>query len=338
MNECERIKRNWKSDLLGYLPESVAELLQTIDESAPLEEIRIRAQRPIELCFAGSERLVYGRNGRAAVSQEDCRTLLTRLCEQSVYAWETELQCGFLTLPGGYRVGLCGRASMHDGAVERLCDVTSFNIRIAREVHGVASGVLPLLVDREGRLLSTLVVSAPGCGKTTLLRDLARCCSYGVGGVRASRVAIVDTRYELAGAARGVPQLDVGPRTDVLSGVSKAIGMRMLVTNMAPDVLVTDELSCMQDAYAALDATACGIAVAASAHASCGETMLKRQTMRLLVENGLFERIVVLGKSHGTGTVEQVLNQTFERVVTEEKICSAQLLSWPHSAAAFFSD
>ena len=324
MTTLDFFRIDWKRDLFPYLPPGVRTLLDGVDRTAPLEEIRVRAGKPLQLCFTGYERLLYGPGGGPAATAEDCEQMLTLLCQQSVYAWEEELKNGFLTLEGGYRVGLCGRGEMGGANLERLGCVTSFNIRIARQAPGVAAELLPRLLDGWGGLLSTLIVSPPGCGKTTMLRDMARLCSLGQCGARPSRVALVDTRYELAGAVRGVGTLDVGPRTDVLSGVPKGTGIRMMVTGMAPDLLVTDELATVDEANAALEAAACGTAVAASAHAGGCGSLRRRETLRLLLAAGLFQRIVVLGRSRGVGTVEQVLDGEFHRLDREGSACCGQ--------------
>ncbi len=333
MTQNDENNRNWKADLLAYLPDGVRALIKDVDAHAPLEEIRMRAHAPLQLRFTGYERMLCARNGASPVSEADCRLFLQRLCGQSVYAWETELGGGFLTLEGGYRVGLCGRFAQLDSGAPRLTDVTGFNIRIARQIPGAAAEALPYLLDASGRLYATLVVSPPGCGKTTLLRDLARCCSYGICGAYPSRVAVVDTRYEMTGSVRGVPQLDVGPRTDVLCGAPKALGMRMMVTNMSPDVLVTDELSTFEDARAAFDAIGCGVAVAASAHARTADGLLHRRALAMLLRQRLFARIVLLGRSRGVGTVEDVLDASFQRAkpihrhAEEVTSCYVRLLS-----------
>lgn len=124
--------RNWKNDLLAYLPQTIRDILESVEMRAPLEEIRIRAGKPLQLCFSGYDRLIWLPNGRAVVDAQDCRALLQRFCEQSVYAWETELGNGFLTLPGGYRVGLCGVMAETEQGRLRFSEITAFDIRIAR--------------------------------------------------------------------------------------------------------------------------------------------------------------------------------------------------------------
>ncbi len=333
MTQHEIINRNWKKDLWPYLPDGVRALMEHVDAYAPLEEIRIRAGAPVQLRFNGYERLLYGKNGAAPIGEEGCKVLLQRLCEQSVYAWEKELSGGYLTLEGGYRVGLCGRFVQQEGGGPRLTDATGFNIRIARQATGAAKKALPWLVDSAGRLMSTLVVSPPGCGKTTLLRDIGRCCSYGIFGAAPARVGMVDTRYELAGCVRGVPQMDVGPRTDVLCGMGKSEGMRMMVANMAPDILITDEISTIGEAQGVLDAMGCGVTVAASAHAVGAESLTHRRALATLLGQRMFRRIVLLGRSRGVGTVEEILDSGFCRVMEpkqtakEVSACFVPLLS-----------
>ena len=318
--------RSWKGDLGPYLPPRVREMLASVDEDAPLEEIRLRAGQPLQLCFTGCERLIYAVGGRPAVSAQDCADTLSRVCEQSLYAWEEELKSGFVTLPGGYRVGVCGRAVGHDGVPARLTDVTSLNFRIGGAVEGAALPVLPLLADGAGLPRSTLVLSAPGCGKTTLLRDLARLCATGAAGVRPCRVGVVDTRFELAGSLRGVPQFDLGPRTDVLSGCTKAVGMRLLVTAMSPEVLVADELSTAADVEAAQEAAACGVRLLAGVHAGEPQTLLARPPLRELLRARLFDRYVLLGRSRGVGTVEGVFDGELRQLAAEAAPCCGRSL------------
>ena len=319
--------RNWKSDLMPYLPPHVRQMLEGVSPHAPLEEIRIRAQKPLQLCFSGYERLLYLPGGRAAVTADECQAMLHRLCEQSLYCWETELGNGFLTLPGGYRVGLSGAMLLSGDGQRRLTEATAFNIRIARQIIGAAENLLPLLLLPDKSVASTLIVSAPGCGKTTLLRDIARSASYGINGAKPSRVAVVDTRYELAGCTHGVAQMDLGPRTDVLSGVPRANAMRMLVANMAPEVLITDELSVVEDVLAVWEAAHSGVQVVASAHAGSLRSLLCRESMRAALNDGLFTRIVLLSRSRGVGTVEQVLDANLQSVEGGGEACCAQLLS-----------
>ncbi|MDO4572176.1 MAG: stage III sporulation protein AA, partial [Clostridia bacterium] len=176
-------------------------------------------------------------------------------------------------------------------------------------------------MHRGGRLLSTLIFSPPGCGKTTVLRDAARQASYGLGGLAPCRVCIVDTRYELAGGADGLTQLDLGPRTDVLSGVGKAAGMRMMICNMAPDLLVTDELGTAAEALAAREALCCGVTLLASAHAGSLGELAARPAMRSLFIERVFERYILLSRERGR--IAAAYDGDLRPLRPVESLCSA---------------
>ena len=309
----------WRSCVEPYLTESIRKMLSTVDEALPVEELRIRAGQPIQLCFRGGERVIRREGGAAAATKADCSAILQKICAQSIYAWETELKRGFITLPGGCRVGLCGGMSSAGGGFI-ADDVTGFNFRIARAVPGAADAALRYLAE-EGRLLAALIISPPGCGKTTVLRDIARQASLGIGGLKPCRVCVVDTRYELAGCTGGEAQLDLGPRTDVLSGVPKAEGMRMMITNMAPDVLITDELSSAKEAMAACEARSCGVTLIASAHAENVRMLLARPAMRALFRERVFLRHVLLSREHGK--IDAAYDAEMQVIAGEDKICSA---------------
>lgn len=281
----------------------------------PWEEIRLRAGRPLLVAgaggdaFVGADGLPVREPGRAyEASEEDVRRTLELMSGSSLYAVEAEMRQGFLTLPGGHRVGLCGRAVAGDGGVRALRDIASLNVRIARAVPGAADALLPLIMDRDGLPMNTLVFSSPGGGKTTILRDLTRQIAagrpdLGWGGLT---VAVADERLELSGYGPAGPALDLGPRSDVLAGCPKAWAMPVLVRAMAPRVLVTDELGRPEDAEAVADALRCGVRVLASAHAGSLEEIRRRPALRRLLAEGAFQRLVQLGRSRGPGTVEGV--------------------------------
>ncbi|MDO4565125.1 MAG: stage III sporulation protein AA [Clostridia bacterium] len=300
----------WQEVLLPLFPGKVSEALKRVGDEGDLLEIRLRRGLPMQLVYPARDRLLYAPNGRAMMDGQDCEQLLLRICENSVYAWSDELQNGFITLQGGYRVGISGRAVSEQGRMTRFSEVNSFNFRIVREVRGAAKTLVEAVRGEDGRLFSTLIVSPPGLGKTTLLRDLVRHASYGIG-LRAQRVALVDERFELAGCVRGLPMFDVGPRTDIMSGMRKAQAMRRMLAAMSPEVIATDELFFLDDIEAVLTAKANGVTVLASAHGGGYSDLLLRKPMEKLIRNGIFQRIAELSE---VGRIAKVVDEKGKEV------------------------
>lgn len=305
--------------VLPLLGDRLAGLLATLPGAclATLEEVRLRVNRPLFVHFGGAEGLVATAGGLCAepslayrVTAEDCRAALQRLTRSSLYALEEEVRNGYLTLPGGHRVGLVGHAVLDGGRVRTLRDITGLNLRLTREVKGAADGVVPHLSDRPRGLRSTLVLSPPQAGKTTLLRDLCRQVSEGRPdlGLPGRKVVLVDERSELAGCCDGVPQCDVGPRTDVLDACPKAEGIALVLRAMSPEVIVTDELGRPEDVAAVREAVRCGVTILASAHAGDLAEAEQRPALAPLLADGCFSRAVILSRRRGPGTLEGVVS------------------------------
>lgn len=287
----DRIGNKPFSELLRVLPACLrdAVLYAGTDE---LEEIRVRTGRPVQLLYAQKERMLA-----LTADERFCALLLESLCEHSAFAREAELREGFLTLRGGCRVGISGRAEMRDGRIAHMAQVTSFSLRIAREHKGCARGALPMLLNANGSPVPTLLLSPPGAGKTTLLRDAARLLSDGGTGWRGYKVALADERGELAGASGGTPLLDVGLRTDVMDGCPKAEAMERMLRSMSPEIIVTDELGSAADAEAVCRAAAGGVCVLASAHAGSIADAARKPYLAQLLNNGSFHQVLVLERN-----------------------------------------
>lgn len=314
------IPAGFEDEILSMLAPRLAELLRTAAPRLPepLEEIRVREGRPIQLVFAGSDAflaeggsLTQAPAAAVRATHDDLLRTFQLIARGSVYAWEDEVRGGFLTLQGGHRVGLAGRAVTEAGQIRTLKQVASLNIRIAREVLGAAAGLLPRLM-RGPRLLSTILISPPQAGKTTILRDLIRQVSHGVPGLglKGVKVGLVDERSEVAGCCAGVPQRDVGPRTDVLDACPKAEGLMLLIRSMSPAVVAVDEIGRPEDAAAVMEALHAGVRVLATAHGYDLSDIGRRPALAELIQAGAFERAVILGRSRGPGTVERVIDLT----------------------------
>jgi stage III sporulation protein AA len=294
------------------LTDRLARILSRVDQSTleRMEELRIREGKPLEVNYEGKYAFVTA-SGSLTLSAEqaykpdkdDCLKLLDIVTNHSLYSFEEELRRGYITVRGGHRIGIAGRAVLDRGQVKLLRDISGFNIRLAREVRGVAERIIRLLIDpAQGMVHHTLVVSPPQCGKTTLIRDIARILSEG--GWSGSRmqgrgvkVGIVDERSEIAASVDGVPTFDVGPRTDVLDACPKAEGMMMMIRSLSPQVIIVDEIGRKQDAEAIEEAMHAGIRVVATAHGRDIEDVRRRPNLAPLFAASVFSRYIVLSGS-----------------------------------------
>lgn len=274
-----------------------------------LQEVRLRCGQPVRLRTAQGEHtlpLIWGK--------DEQQSQLMLFTENSLYAFEEQVKQGFITLPGGHRVGLAGEAWYNGGNLAGFRDISCLNLRVAREVVGAAEPFLPYVVGG-GRVKRTLIAAPPGVGKTTLLRDLARRLAEGVPGLVPQNIGIADERQEIAAVYMGQPMLNVGSRSDVISGCGKALALGMLLRSMAPDVLITDEIGTPADAAALQDALNCGVAVVASAHAAEYAELLARPVLKGLLLGGYFERVILPERRGGRLLPHAIYDGNGERLL-----------------------
>jgi stage III sporulation protein AA len=272
-----------------------------------VHEIRLRTWRPVTLMAGDDE--IYP-NPPYVFTDDDALMTLQLIACGSLYAFEDDLRQGYITIRGGHRVGLVGRVVLLKGRVATLKDISGFCIRIAHEVLGAADNVMKHLVKPPRRLYHTLIISPPRCGKTTLLRDIARQASEGVPSLNfpGVRVGVADERSEIAACYIGIPQTTCGTRTDVLDACPKAEGMIMLIRSMSPDVVMTDEIGREDDALAIREVMCAGVSLVATAHGGSLEEVARRPALKCLFEGDMFERAVILSQAHGPGTIEAILD------------------------------
>ncbi len=278
-----------------------------------LEEIRLREDRPLMVIDSGRDGMLTAKGTTTrdvkracVVSHDDIAGTLELISESSIYAFEDELKNGYITLRGGHRVGLAGRAVVEGGGIKTLRDITCLNVRITREIKGVSNKVISYIYKPSNGVYNTMILSPPMAGKTTLLRDIVRNLSNGSRGRPGLKVGVVDERSEIAGCYNGLPQNDVGIRTDVLDCCPKDLGMLMLIRSMSPEVICTDELGRKSDADAILEACNAGVSVITTVHASDVGELKSKPYVDMLVSGGIFGRFIVLGDSMGKGTVEDI--------------------------------
>lgn len=273
-----------------------------------LYEIRLRAGRPLFLMYDGGECFLKRKGEKPyVVSAEDLRETLEYVSGYSLYAYEEELRQGFLSVQGGHRVGVTGKVVLDGDRVRGMKYISCINVRLAHQIKGCANSVMPF-VQKDGRFLNTLIVSPPRCGKTTLLRDMIRLISNGWGPNPGQTVGVVDERSELAGCYQGIPQNDLGMRTDILDGCPKAEGMQMLIRSMSPSVVAVDELGKEEDYRAVESVVHCGCRLIATAHGSSLSDVLEQPFFQKLGREKVFERYILLGKNGRAGDVEGIFD------------------------------
>lgn len=274
-----------------------------------LEEIRLRAGQPVALRYQSRE---YGINGDGRLTENleksvrinpaQLEAVLEALSGCSLYAFAEETRQGFFTIPGGHRVGIAGKTVLENGKISCIRNISFLNLRFSHEKKGCASDILPYLF-MDGQLCDTLLIGPPRCGKTTLLRDLIRQLSSGSAFHPGMTVGVVDERSEIGGSYLGIPQNDLGPRTDLLDGCRKSEGMLMLLRAMAPDVIAADELGSQEDRYAIESVFHCGCHLIATAHGISPNDSTCSPLLRTLFEQRLFQRLVLLSGRPSAGTV-----------------------------------
>lgn len=265
----------------------------SMEDQLAAEEIRLRAGRPLSVLLPTKEVEL-----ETVVEPEELETVCDLATEFSRYAAAETIRDGYLTTRGGFRVGLCGTAVMKDGVNTNLRDLSSAVIRIAREQCGIAEKLLPQLVQ-DGVLRNTLLLSPPGGGKTTLLRDLVRGLSTGNNLCPGQRVALIDERGEVAAVYRGEPQMDVGLRTDVLDNCPKALGIPMVLRAMNPQIIAVDEITLQEDLRAMSMAVGCGVRLLATIHAGTIGELLEKPLYAELLKNRVFELAVLITRQNG---------------------------------------
>ena len=260
------------------------------------EEIRLRCGRSMTIAFPEGEEVPAGCEDRP-IRPADLAQVLEIATQASAHTVLDRVRNGFVTIRGGHRIGLCGSGVVRDGAVTNLRSLSSLSIRIARPVSGAAGQILDELLEG-GNLKSTLILSPPGRGKTTLLRDLIRVVSEGEG-TCPMRVGVADERGELAAMYEGIPQFDVGRHTDVMDGCPKDLGLLMLLRGMNPQVLAADEITAPADCAALEVAANCGVVLLATAHGESLSDLAARPLYRRLLDQNIFRRVVTIARVGG---------------------------------------
>ena len=297
----EQIYKN--NTILNYLPKRIRKFLYFIDWDE-LEEIRLRLGLPLMLQYRDGTFFLNDKGGVVLigenlmiVTKQDIEEAVELISHSSLYAHENDIKNGYITISGGNRVGISGSAVLKDNRISTLKDISALNYRIAHEIIGSSDRLMDIITD-VNRIKSTLIISPPECGKTTLLRDIIRNISN-----MKLKVSVIDERSEITASFNGHSGYDLGYCCDILTGSPRDEGMLMMLRSMSPHVIATDELGTAEDILAVKKIINSGVSVIATIHGQNEAQLRKRSDISELLD--FFECFIVLSRRFGVGTIEE---------------------------------
>lgn len=303
-------------NILKCFPINISTILRQAIEKSPnkLEEIRVRLNLPIILKLGKSEEII-----KYYISIEEINYILQRICENSLYSYQEQIINGYITINGGHRIGLVGEAVVRDNKIININYISGLNFRISKQVLDCSESIIKHIIDMQhNNILNTLIISPPGLGKTTLLRDIVRKISNGFqvyqnvkfNGIN---VSVIDERGEIGACYKGVAQNDLGIRTDVFSDIPKAIGMGLAIRSMAPKVIVADELGSIRDAEAIKYATSCGIKGVFTTHGKDINDLIINPAINDLLKNKVFDVIIFIKDRDNEKYITDIYRLNFKK-------------------------
>lgn len=285
-----------KKEIFNYFPNYLNVDEKKIDEVIETaQEIRIRVGQPIIVRNYMEEKEIS-----CELKTEDILRILGNFSENSIYSVQNEINSGFITIKGGHRVGISGTCVFEENVIKNIKYISSLNIRIAREIKNCSESILKRIIENK-KFDNTLILSPPGCGKTTIIRDMIRQLSNGSESCNSYNIGLVDERSEIAAMYKGVPQNDIGARTDVMNNCRKDVGMKMLIRSMGPQIIATDEIGGNNDEYAIMEANYSGVKLLLTAH---GERI--NDVSKNIIDSKLFKNIVILKNEIKPGELDKI--------------------------------
>lgn len=313
---------NKKDELLKIFSIKLRTMLSKIDlDYEKLQEIRLRVNAPLLVIYDNSEyylttqsELSHVDKDAYVISKNEIRETMEFISNYSLYAFEEEIKQGFITITGGHRVGITGKAVLEDNKIKSIKHISFINIRLSHQIKGCADKVIPYITDRLNECYHTLIISPPRCGKTTLLRDVIRQLSDGCDKRPGITVGVVDERSEIGACYMGIPQNELGIRTDVLDCCPKAKGMLMLIRSMSPRVIAVDEVGSGEDIDAIEYVMNCGCKLIATVHGNSIDDIRNKPILGKLVREKLFERYILLNNQGEVGHLEEIYDERGTRI------------------------
>ena len=310
-----------KDELVKIFSKDIREIIKRLQvDFEHVQEIHLRVYAPLLIVYSNQEYYISAKGALCKrvedsylVTKEDLRDTMESMSHYSLYAFEEEMKQGFITIQGGHRIGIAGKTIVDGSGIKTMKFISFINVRLSHQVKGCAVPVLPYLYQN-GEILHTLIISPPRCGKTTLLRDIIRQVSDGTGSHEGITVGVVDERSEIGACYQGVPQNELGIRTDILDCCPKAKGMMMLIRTMSPRLIAVDEIGSREDLEAMEYVMNCGCKLIATVHGSSIEDIKQKPVLRKLVQEKTFERYVILNNQGRIGNIEAVFDSMGNRL------------------------
>lgn len=309
---------NKKDELLKIFSLNLRNIISKVQmDYDKLQEIRLRINGPLFVVYDNKEFFVTEQSGLSReknsgviISKNEIKETMEYISNYSLYAFEDEIKQGFITIQGGHRVGIAGKTILEEDKIKNMKHISFINIRLSHQVKGCANQAIPYIVNKEDNdIYHTLIISPPRCGKTTLLRDMIRQLSNGSEEGDGVTVGVVDERSEIGACYMGIPQNDLGIRTDILDCCPKAKGMMMLIRSMSPRIVAVDEVGLGEDIEAIEYVINCGCKIIATVHGSSIEDIRNKPIFGRLVKEKVFERYIILDNQKKVGNITEIFDE-----------------------------
>ena len=294
----------------SILPNWIFKIIEHNFDLLDIQEVRIRKDSPVQICYRGKFIELKYNEGLYVqpiiATRETIDYILATATKNSLYAYEDQIRDGYIVSENGIRIGLCGTAVIKNNQVWFIKNITSLNIRFAHEVQGCSNKIMSYII-KNLEIKNTLIISEPGAGKTTLIRDVIKQMSEQF---NIPNILVIDEKFEIAGENKN---FNLGKNVDVIQGSNKNFAFYEAIKVMNPNVIVTDELISNEDMSGVKFAIRSGVKVIATAHANSIDQIKEKEFINYLIDD-YFDLFIVLSKKNGIGTIDGIFDKNFKMI------------------------